>query len=441
MTDYLSDLPREILLLIVKELSLLESGGSPWGLLHWSYTSTFFEHLISPIIIIGPVVYLHCKEDRDFNEDSGRFLKEIASGPYGHRIEKILFEVDYDGGFAFPSPGAEILPESVGTVLSNLHLFPSLELLRIRFFGYEYEMNDITTDETEADVIEGEEFCAYRAFTAAVYRALGQNEKIFAKGLELEGQQFNRVSSFADQSFRNFLSHLQTFSLCLVADEVDAYQPDYEANRCPEYVGFASELGNFFYDHLSHVTSLTIKASKRGPLGDRKNHEALALRKDHMPHLKYVDLEYIVVHTKLTDFLVGHATTLEHVILRECFVEHEDSKTEMDFYWEHFLDSLSNAGCSELRRFEILPVSPPFTRHEYMWGQQDPPIPQDLERGQRLFAYLWVEDENGYLHFHEDAIHASFKKGRDQKSYDRLMQIVDANCQEESCPRKRRRLE
>lgn len=441
MTDFLSDLPRDILLLIVKELYPLDPGESSDDLWRWSYTSTFFEHFITPLII--DVVDLRC------DEGWGCWLEEIASGPYGHLIKKIRFDVKIDDCDEFEelSNPAEILPESVGTVLSNLHLFPFLELLSIRFCDSSDEDLDDAIDEaeSEAQIGEAEEKEGRRALMASVYRALSQNEKIYTKGLELSDVSFERASPFADQSFHNFLSYLQMFSLSLSAGIID-FNEEFQANRCFEYVEFASKLDIIFFDHLSHVTSLTIKALERGILGDRENRPPLALRQDHMPHLKHVDLEYMIVYTGLTDFLVGHAATLEQVILRECFVEQEFEdeywREPNDFHWEHFFDSLRNAGCSKLRRLEILPVFPPFTWTEYMSQNKELPILQDPGPGQRLFAYLDLHPEEGWASPNIEFIHVSLKEGKDQISYDRLMQMVDANCHEESSStKKRRRLE
>lgn len=431
MTDLLSDLPPEILFLIVKELypHPLDPCEFRRDLWQWSKTSSFFKHFITPLII--DVMDLRCEAYW------GCWLKDAASGPYGHLIKKIRFGVNPDDCHRFEdlSNPAEILPESVGTVLSNLHLLPSLELLSIQFCdNLPEDLHPDTNEESETQVGEAEEREEWRALMACVYRALSHNEKIYAKGLELRDVSFKRVSTFADQSFHNFLSHLQTFSLSLKADDIDCSQ-GFEANRCPEYVEFTAKLDIFFLDHLSHVTSLTIKTTARGVLGDAGNYQPLALKKNHMPHLKYVDLEYMVVHRELTDFLVGHAATLEHVILRECFVDRGYWCTDQ-FYWEHLFDALSNTGCSELRRFEILPVFPWFTWPENLSQGDESQILQDPEPGQRLFSYMNLDGATGELlgPAIED-INASLEEGKDQISYDRLMQIANANCHKESCSR------
>lgn len=435
MTDFLSGLPWEILLLIVKELYPLDPYEARTDLWQWSETSTFFEQFITPLII--DVVELRC------HEDWGCWLEDLASGPHGHLIKKIWFDAATSNCAWSESDPPEILPGSLERVLSNLHIFPGLELLSIRYCDELYEdleLDACTEEESEAEVEEAEKTDERRALMAGVYKALGQNEKIYAKGLELRDVSYKRTSSFADPSFHNFLNHLRTFSLSLKTGEIDMCQ-EFDASRCREYMAFTSKLDVFFFDHLSHVTSLTFKAPERGPLGLADSEMFLALKKDHMPHLQYVDLEYMAVHTELTDFFVGHAATLENVILRNCFVVDDDDfdvddsdgddsdvddSSTMNFYWEHFLDSLRHAGCSKLRRFEILPVLPPFTWTEYMSHGKELPILQDPGHGQRLFAYLAL-DQGVVASPNVKAIHASLKKGRDQISYDRLMQIVDAN--------------
>lgn len=425
MTDFLSDLPREILVMIVREICgrefcFCQGHHALW---QWSRTSVFFRNLIAPYIF--DIVELCCQEDQ-----SG-WVNDIASGPYGHLIKKIHFYANIDecddiGELSNP---AEILPQSVGRLLSNLHLFPSLDLLSIEFLGrtYQEQMDTFTDEESDVQVRNAEEREGWRALMASIYEALAKNEKSYAKGLELRNVLFKRTSTFASPSFHNFLSHLETFSLSI---EVKNFPERWAPNVCPEYIAFGSKLDIIFFDHLSNLTSLTIKAPEKGPIGIRYHLDVpLALRKDHMPRLKYVHLEYIVACPEMIDFLVSHTATLEHISLRDCIICQPicDCEANNDFCWGDFFDKLCDAGFSNLRQFELLPVDPPFTWTENMsWGR-DLPILRDPGPGRRLFAYMYVEYDYGHVHLDSEITHASLERGQDQISYDRLMRMVDAN--------------
>lgn len=106
MSDLLSDLPREILLMIIKELCgrqyyFCEGRDDLW---EWSRTSTIFGNLIAPFIY--DVVELRC------HNYFGWCVNDIASGAYGHLVRKIQFYVNIDecNHFEEPFNPAESLP-------------------------------------------------------------------------------------------------------------------------------------------------------------------------------------------------------------------------------------------------------------------------------------------------------------------------------------------
>lgn len=77
---------------------------------------------------------------------------------------------------------AEILPESVRTLLSKLPLLPCRELLGIEFLPHLYEiMFPRAGGESEVEFGAAEERKIWRALMASVYRTLSKNEEIYAK--------------------------------------------------------------------------------------------------------------------------------------------------------------------------------------------------------------------------------------------------------------------
>ena len=234
---------------------------------------------------------------------------------------------------------------------------------------------------------------------------------------------FEQASTFASPSFHNFPRHLETFEISLAAHKADQF--DF-AKRSLEYIAFGSKLDIIFFNHLSHVTSLTMKAPKKALIGDRSGKDVpLALRKDHMPHLKYVHLEHIIVSTELIDFLVGHNATLEQISLRYCFIDDNDSAGD-DFYREHFFDSLYHAEFSNLRRCEIS-ADLGFYSDDLNFSDPNHLEFSPLGPRRRLFAYIERKSAHGDFDFDWDAIDASLVRGRDQINYDRLMRMFDAN--------------
>ena len=485
MSCRLSDLPLDILRNIIEGL-LRDDSESPESpefpefpgtrrdrlnyhshkLESWSRTSLFFYDLLIPYIL--EVVELK-------NEDwSGTWLNDLASGEYACLVKEIRFvgsapgyeesesesheesgsesheesesesheESESESGNEAFSDTTGILPQSVETVLSNLHLFPSLDSLSIEFT---YTLEDLPDDDQISVEVESEEQVeavekkeAWRALMAKTYQALTKNTEMNIRDLTLKNLLFKRVSTFTCQSFHDLLSHVETFSLSLQGGN----DTQYEIGKSYEYESFASNLDRFFFDHLSHVTSVTIKATESGPLGTDSSIRGLsfssvplALRKDQMPFLKHVHLEYIVVCVNMIEFLIGHNTTLEHISLRDCFIctmgTDPDAEVIDDIYWEHLFNALYNADLEKLRRVEILPLDVPLTdtyekeRYERK-AREIREILEDPGSDRRLFAYAEVHDSYGWYTPSVGMNQLSFERGRDQVSYDKLMEKVNA---------------
>lgn len=466
MSCPLSDLPLEILQNIIEDL-LRDHGESPEflespefpqtrrdrlnhysnELESWSRTSSFFQNLLLPYIL--EVVEL-CNTN-----ESGTWLNDLASGEYACLVKEIRFvgsapgheesefESESECGNESFTYTIEILAQSVETVLSNLHLFPFLDTLSIEFT---YTLRDLSDDGRSPGEVESEEQVeavekkeAWRALMAETYQALTDNTEMKVRGLILKNLSFKRVSTFTCQSFHDLLSHVETFSLSLQGGDDGHY---FEFSESVEYKAFVSNLDSFFFDHLSHVTSVTIKASESGPLGTESSTGSLsycdvplALRKDHMPFLKYVHFEYIVVCMTMIEFLVGHNSTLEHISLRDCFIStvgtDTDAEVEDDIYWEHLFNALYDADLKKLRRVEILPLDVPLidSDEEEQYESKACEIRKLLKdpgSDRRLFAYTEVHDRYGWLTPCVGLNHVSFERGRDQISYDRLMRKVNA---------------
>lgn len=359
MSCQLSDLPVEILRIIIEGLigDDSESAKSPASpefpgtrrdRLHyhsrdlgsWSCTSSFFQNLLLPYT-------LEVVELRN-NDESGTWLNDLASGEHACLVKEIRFvgsvpdheesESESKNGNEAFSDTTEILPQSFETVLSNLLLFPSLDSLSIEFThplenlpNYEQICGDV---ETEEQVEAAGEKKAWRALMAKTYQALTQNTEMNPISVTLKHLHIKGVSTFTRQSYLDLLDHLETFRLSLEGGD----DTQFEIGESSEYEANASNLSRVLFDHLSHVTSVTMKATEHGPLRKIRTLTTvltagsglfsdlpLALRTDQTPLLKYVHFEYIALYLNMIAFLFAHNTTLEHISLRNCYMCQWDS--------------------------------------------------------------------------------------------------------------------
>jgi hypothetical protein len=225
---------------------------------------------------------------------------------------------------------------------------------------------------------------------------------------------------------------LERFTLSIYGNHNGAR---WNINTIHGHPAFLSKLDKIFFDHLQNVTYFDLKADWTGPIGlEGLRHARLALRGDQVPLLMYLYLKYIFVCPELLDFLVWHAGTLESVSFSDWYGRTSDrGPTEHSTIWYALFIAFSDAEPRKLSQFEILPVNVPYHMPPC---QIPPPQPSRAEEvrllleenpKRRLFPYAVLDDKYGMLLEDEYENQASFFKGDDQKSWERLMEIVEGN--------------
>ncbi len=330
-------------------------------------------------------------------------------------------------------------PSNVRTILSNLRrFFPRLQSLRIEFKPIDWEdfWNDENFDysdgETAEQISSAEDDRAWRALMAKTYKLPAQNQQPCIKALEIQALMPKEVSTFSNRAFYDFLGMLERFTLSIYGNHNGAR---WNINTIHGHPAFLSKLDKIFFDHLQNVTYFDLKADWTGPIGlEGLRHARLALRGDQMPLLMYLYLKYIFVCPELLDFLVWHAGTLESVSFSDWYGRTSDrGPTEHSTIWYALFIAFSDAEPRKLSQFEILPVNVPYHMPPC---QIPPPQPSRAEEvrllleenpKRRLFPYAVLDDKYGMLLEDEYENQASFFKGDDQKSWERLMEIVEGN--------------
>ena len=255
---------------------------------------------------------------------------------------------------------------------------------------------------------------------------------------------YKEVSTFTTPTFHKFLSHLDDFSLSIFGGDNGA---GWKTNTCEVWSAFVAKLDQFFFNHLQRITSLTLKATEEGPIGlEGMNHTPLVLRKDHMPHLKAVHLEYMFLSPELRDFLVGHVSTLEDLHFRSCLAETDEGMAENGLHWHELFDAISSAGPTKLRIFKVThehPVSLPESKGDcYKYDskleeEDEETLHAEMKQarktaedgGKRVWPHVTVDDKYGMLFEDEEEIFLSYREGKDQEAFERLMSIAERNAE------------
>lgn len=253
---------------------------------------------------------------------------------------------------------------------------------------------------------------------------------------------YKEVSAFTTPAFHRFLSNLDDFSLSIYGGDNGA---GWRTNTCEVWSAFVAKLDQFFFNHLQRITSLTLKATEEGPIGlEGMNHAPLVLRKDHMPNLKTVHLEYLFLSPDLRDFLVGHVATLEEVHFRSCLAETDDSMAEDGLHWHELFDAISSAQPSKLRLLKVTqerPAALPKSKDDCekydskLEDEDEEALNAEIKQARKtvedgekgVWPHVTVDDKYGMLFEDEEENFLSFREGRDQEAFERLMSIAQGN--------------
>ena len=346
------------------------------------------------------------------------------------------------------SPLEEVYPPEVDQVLSNLHMFGSLDKLTIEFpFDYEsdllfeYLQSDIFYPEN-APLEESEN--TWRGFMAATFRAIVSNYSHASSNrrlpLNIEFRDLNifMVSVYATEPFQSFLSQLKSFDLSLRRWDNGVGWTMITQRIFREFTHY---LGPFFFDHLATVEEFSFDPRETGTLGNggQPYCEDIGLRNTTLPRLRKLTLNNIIICLELRDFLVRHKATLESITLQDCFACDEQAWVygeQID--WRELFTTLAQESFPRLTEFEavwsdstlqLLGVDDTWADHRVVQRVREK---LDREPDAKVFAYCEVDDKYGVRYCDGIVNQAAFLNGADNLGYLDLMAIVHRNSEQGS---------
>ena len=423
-------------------------------LMNWSCTSRYFRNLLAPYI------FRNIKLRND--EKSGASVAALLKGPHGDLVEAIYFLGNipdpYDNneddeplleGFHKLLDEAEeedeksvtiALPPVVDNLLSDLDRFSNLQSLSI---GFTYPYDSTFVEYYDAEGLMDNEYPeaarAFKALVTTTYETLMRNKVPQLRAVEIRKFVWTLTEPYESQTFHKFLSHVKHFSLSVRGDDNGA---GWCVNTCDGYLECAARFDELFFDHLASATSVTLQASHQGPIGlEGMRHARLALKRQQMPLLKSLRLEYIFICQELADFIASRADTLERLTLHDCNSSVNGLQENESYYWSHFFDALHGANLKQLSLLDIRPYNAPLTWGEAMdhkfnrvpRERTEPDNVQQIrqvistDRNRRVFGYAILHDKYGACHEDDEENQAAFERGEDQLAFDRLMVNVNAN--------------
>lgn len=419
-----------------------------YSLLSWSSTCTFYRSLLAPYVF----------KDIHFRNTRGSSASVIALANSEHCSHVKTLDLTYtfpyikdeseeddvddeteDDDKGLTKATYDDDPESVCTILSDLGRFPhlqsfSLECCLDQEFEYQADLGIFymfEDDENTYQATEAEMNVPWRAQMGRVYTSLVRNTRSPVKVLEIRNLMPREATAWSTPAFQSFLGRLECFKLSLMGGDNGA---GWCFNTLDGYTAFPGKLAHFFFNSLTNVTELTFKPDETGPVGlVGWRHCDLSLHAKQMPSLKTLFLENIFICPELVEFLVGHADTLERVLLHNCFAG-VGGLAENGIYWERLFILWADSNPQALQHVEILPFENIF-ENEY-GNDKGGEYHEELTRTRKMleedpnrrhFEYRYLDDKYGIVFRDDPETRSTFFEGHDQQAYDRLMKIVKRN--------------
>ena len=395
-------------------------------LTNWSSTCSYFRNLLAP------EVFKNIKLAN--NEKSGSSLHIVAKSQHNVHVKELRF-IGSVLSDAYREPAASfsdterIFPPCVDGLMSELRRFPNLERLCLNFDYQSKAINDyswvtrnFTQKETPEQVLKAEALVPWRALVSRTYSALARNKPPHFQHLEIRNLIWKEVSTYKHAAFHDFLSHVEQFTFTI---------PVKKGRSGSKLLSLMEEVDEYFFNHLTNVTILSIKDIEIGQLLlHGKIHSPLALQVDEMPLLTTLHLDFIFISSKLSAFLVGHKDTIEELVLRNCYAFTEDrTGFHNSIYWSQLFNSLFSACPAQLHRLELVCTSVELffslqSLEEEGYESAFSTLLQDPRK--ILFPYAEMNDAWRLFHNWQECF-AVYLKGEDQRSWDRLAGLVEEN--------------
>lgn len=387
-----------------------------------------------------------------------------AAAAYGHHIKKLRFiayhpDRRYYCSYGKMEPELEILPRNALELFkADSALLPALEGIILSFtrslpIRWELE-NDLlecpsvaSSEGSPTTIGLNEETSITLRLLANTLKALSTN--LNTTSLEVEDWIPYKVSTTTTPEWHEYMARLKTFKISLIApcDDTDQemncfYTPEQRFNTSEQYNSQITDMKDYFFNHLTSVTTFRMKGSDYAPLGSSGHcspqHIDLPNEGPNMQALGHVEITNLFVGPQLLGLLIAHRDSLRTVILRDADVCTRCLQQDWNYIegvsWEDFFDTLTKTDFPSLSTFELKPDGPLESWRSWMMARpaniQDEKTREKFaaifERQEeypqlRLFHHACLNENTGAKHALDDDDVKCFWEGKAQAAYDRFM--------------------
>ncbi|KAL0059896.1 hypothetical protein AAF712_013311 [Marasmius tenuissimus] len=278
-------------------------------------------------------------------------------------------------------------------------------------FGFVWSIYVFKESEADHDVSRKEAKYPWRALMAQTWSALCRNHDITE--LTVLNLIPRKTTTFDSDDWRDFLGRLDTLRLRMWGGDNGV---GWAAHSTAGYAEFGTKLGEYFFQHLNQVQWLLFSGYPTCPLGGNlvKN---LDLSKEHLPHLRILQLCNVFINKRLTNFILGKSAPVQVVELRNCHVNTDDFEEPS---WAEFFAHLRR---NEYQLRELLIT---YDRGDPGILFQENPI-EKQDEGDKVFSYGYLDDKYAFYIPEDEAIREKYEERRDLNEYRRLIDLVERN--------------
>ncbi|KAK7943979.1 uncharacterized protein PG986_013092 [Apiospora aurea] len=280
-------------------------------------------------------------------------------------------------------------------------------------------LDAFTYSENADQVAAKERKWKWRALMSDSWAALSENEHV--RDLTVNELIPKSASAFRSSSFRRFLARLESATRRI-------WGGDCVGSSGHVFTGYVEWLWNTregslglgadFLRHMRNLKRLEIHAADTGFLGGTGTHNIplYALAPDSLPALQSLTLTNCLVGRELVEFIRGHAGVLTSLNVADCASRGDmDGSGEHSQSWATFFDEIYRNQIRACLEEECDPGIQEICRKI----QADP--------GRDSFGYGTLYDPEGFFVRDLGMIAEAFRRGDDQRAYDRLVGLVREN--------------
>ncbi|KAK1224901.1 hypothetical protein PQX77_012178 [Marasmius sp. AFHP31] len=444
MSSHLENLPTELLATI---FGLLPRDGSRLAL---ASTSEHLRGVLAPHVFSAVKLNSSTQERHEFEQLVNKYrptitrLHFMASMPYGvpevnilattdHRIGEQDIASSTDEDPVASADDKNFVTDFARDALTG-KLLPKVTTLCLSFnFDFDYDgekpgegsnlstsMWIFTDEEADDDVPVKEAKYPWRALMAQTWLAICQN-KFISKLIVLDLIP-KKTTAFDSDDWRSFLGCLDTLELGIWGDDSELGLRTLEG--CTD---FGCKLDRYFFRYLTKVQRLVLVAYPDcpfgGDVGDILGQDVFldwALSKEHLPHLRILELRNVFVSKKLANFIISRSATLYQVRLHDCHCESSSNFVQAEIIsWAIFFTHLDR-NKTQLKELCITYEQGSDTAILYEGN-----LLEEKEEDM-VFSYGYMDTECGFM-IDDKMIREKNEERMDLIAYQKLMNTIKQN--------------